>query len=413
MVHGGACIARTDEGEVIMVDGAVPGELADVELKHRRRKVWYAGVVALHEASPHRIAPPCPYVPECGGCQLQHVDYAHQLTLKRDVVLDAMRRQGVPLPDVQVRGMRTPPWRYRWRGEFHVVPGAHGVRDAALGFNRARSWTAIAVDDCLIHHDTVARSLPALRQAVRESGDDKLTVVHVTVGDDGRELLVRGKPKRALDAAAVDAAAEKLPSDLHWNTDSTTLHWRGHMFRVRPESFIQVNQEQVDVLYGLALDALGDVRGARVVDGYAGIGVLSTAIAETAREVVCIEENPVAVHMGRLNARMNGVDDVLRYVCAPVEKALGGLAAEAPVDAVMLDPPRAGCEGGVTGWLALAGPERVVYVSCDPATLARDLHVLVTSGPYVVERFDLVDMFPQTHHVESVVGLRRESDRRG
>jgi len=163
----------------------------------------------------------------------------------------------------------------------------------------------------------------------------------------------------------------------------------------------------VDVLYGLALDALGDVGGARVVDGYAGIGVLSTAIAETAREVVCIEENPVAVHMGRLNATMNGVDDRLRYVCAPVEKALAQVAAEAPVDAVVLDPPRAGCEGGVTGWLALAGPQRVVYVSCDPATLARDLHVLASSGPYQVAGFDLVDMFPQTHHVESVVELRR------
>jgi 23S rRNA (uracil1939-C5)-methyltransferase len=406
MVHGGACIARTDAGEVIMVDGAIPGELAEVELKHRRKKLWYAGVAQVLEPSPHRIQAPCVYVPECGGCQLQHIAYAHQLDLKRDIVLDAMRRQHVPLPEVRVHGMDDP-WRYRWRGEFHVVPGVQGMRDAGLGFNRARSWTAIAVDDCLIHHDSIARSLPALRQAVHEGGDAKLTVLHLTVGDDGRELLVRPKPRRALDAGAIDAAARTLPSDLHWNTDATTLHWRGHMFRVMPESFIQVNQSQVDVLYGLALDALGDMHGARVVDGYAGIGVLSTAIAETAREVVCIEENPVAVHMGRLNARMNGIEERLRYVCAPVESALSGVAAEGPVDAVVLDPPRAGCEGGVTGWLALAGPPRVVYVSCDPATLARDLHVLVSSGPYSVERFDLVDMFPQTHHVESVVSLRR------
>jgi 23S rRNA (uracil1939-C5)-methyltransferase len=408
MVHGGACIARTDEGEVILVDGAIPGELAEVELKHRRRKVWYAGVVEVREASEHRVKAPCPYVPECGGCQLQHVAYPHQLTLKREIVLDAMRRQHVPLPEVRVHGMDTP-WRYRWRGEFHVVPGTQGMRDAGLGFNRARSWTAIPVDDCLIHHDTIAQSLPALRQAVREGGGDDLTVLHVTVGDDGRELLLRGKPRRALEAQAVDRAAATLPPGVHWNTDSTMLHWRGHTFRVMPESFIQVNQECADVLYGLALDALGDVRDARVVDGYAGIGVLSTAIAESAREVVCIEENPVAVHMGRLNARMNGVEERLRYVCAPVEKALAGIAAEAPVDAVVLDPPRAGCEGGVTGWLALAGPPRVVYVSCDPATLARDLHVLVSSGPYSVARFDLVDMFPQTHHVECVVGLRRSA----
>lgn len=406
MVHGGACIARSEDGEVIFVDGGIPGELCAVELRHRRRKVWYGVAVEVLEPSEHRTTPPCPYVPECGGCQLQHVSYQHQLTLKRDIVLDAMRRQKVELPEVRVHGM-SEPWRYRWRGEFHVVPGQHGMRDAGLGFNRARSWTAIPVDDCLIHHETVSRSLPALREAVRGGGREGLTVLHLTVGDGGRELLVRSKPRRGLDEAAIDAAAQTLPDGINWNTDSTTLEWRGHLFRVMPESFIQVNQEMVGVLYGLALDALGDVQGARVVDGYAGIGVLSTAVAETAGEVVCIEENPVAVHMGRLNATMNGVDDRLRYVCAPVEKALAQVAAEAPVDAVVLDPPRAGCEGGVTGWLALAGPQRVVYVSCDPATLARDLHVLASSGPYQVAGFDLVDMFPQTHHVESVVELRR------
>jgi 23S rRNA (uracil1939-C5)-methyltransferase len=406
MVHGGACMSHTDDGELVFVDGAIPGELCVVELRHRRRKVWYGGVVEVLEASEHRVDPPCRYVPECGGCQLQHVAYEHQLVLKRDIVLDAMRRQKVEVPDLDVHGMREP-WRYRWRGEFHVVPGASGLRDAGLGFNRARSWTAIPVDDCLIHHETVSRSLPALRSAVHSGGREGLNVLHVTVGDDGRELLVRSKPRRALDVDAIDAAARSLPRGVHWNTDSTTLHWRGHMFRVMPESFIQVNQLQMDVLYGLALDALGDVQGLRVVDGYAGIGVLSTAVAETAAEVVCIEENPVAVHMGRLNARMNGVEDRLRYVCAPVERALSTVAAESRIDAVLLDPPRAGCEGGVTGWLALAGPLRVVYVSCDPATLARDLHVLATSGPYVVERFHLVDMFPQTHHVESVVSLRR------
>jgi 23S rRNA (uracil1939-C5)-methyltransferase len=233
-------------------------------------------------------------------------------------------------------------------------------------------------------------------------------VLHLTVGDGGRELLVRPKPRDALDVSAVDEAARALPDSLHWSVDSTTLEWRGHLFRVMPESFVQVNQEQVDVLYGAALDALGDAHGMRVVDGYAGIGVLSTAIAETAAEVVCIEENPVAVHMGRLNARMNGIEDRLRYVCAPVERALADVAAEAPLDAVVLDPPRAGCEGGVTGWLALGGPPRIVYVSCDPATLARDLHVLATSGPYAVASLDIVDMFPQTHHVECVVGLRRQ-----
>lgn len=406
-VHGGLCLARDDGHEVILVDRAIPGELVTARLRHRRAGTWFADTVAVLEASPHRAAPPCPYVPECGGCDMQHIAYPHQLELKGAVVRDALRRQGVTPPaDVPVHGMDHP-WRYRWRGEFHVVPGARGTADAGLGFNRARSWTPIAIDDCLIHHETITRSLPALRGAVRRGGGPDLRVLHLTVGEDGRELLVRPKPHRSLDAAAIDAAARAAPEDVRWIGDSTTLRWAGRVVRVRGESFIQVNQAQMAVLYDRALAALGDHDGARVVDAYAGIGVLSVAVAERAAAVVCIEENRVAARLGTLNAEMNGVAGRMRYLARPVEEALPQVGADGPVDAVILDPPRAGCSGAVTGWLALAGPRRVVYVSCDPATLARDLHLLAASGPYELERLELVDMFPQTHHVECVAALRR------
>ena len=135
--------------------------------------------------------------------------------------------------------------------------------------------------------------------------------------------------------------------------------------------------------------------------------MLSAVLAGEAREVVCIESNRSAAAMGRLNARINEVADRVRYVVAPVESALPEVAGAGRVDGLVLDPPRAGCGGQVTGWLALAGPPRVVCVSCDPATLARDLHVLVASGPYAVDSVDVVDMFPQTYHVETVVALRR------
>jgi 23S rRNA (uracil1939-C5)-methyltransferase len=403
VVHGGLCIAHA-EGQTIMVDGGIPGELVDVDLQYRKGRVWFAAVARVVEASPHRVEPPCPYVPDCGGCQLQHVAYAHQLELKRDVVLDAMRRQHVELPGLRMHGMEDP-WSYRWRGEFHVVPGAQGMRDAALGFNRARSWQPIAVEDCLIHHPRIRESLPELRRMVRDGARPDLTALHLTAGEAGSELLVRPRPRRALDAAAIDAAAERLPEGVRWGTEATTLRWRGHDFRVTPESFIQVNWTQMDVLYTCVLDALGDTDGLRIIDAYAGIGVMSVAMAGAAREVVCIESNRSAATMGQLNARINGVESRLRFVCDEVETALAAEAAGA--DVVVLDPPRAGCAGSVTGWLALAGPPRIIYVSCDPATLARDLRVLATSGPYTVVSYDLVDMFPQTHHIESVVALER------
>jgi 23S rRNA (uracil1939-C5)-methyltransferase len=409
MVHGGACLARLDGGETVLVDGAIPGELVRARLHHRRGGTWFAAVDEVVEASPQRTAPPCRYVPECGGCQLQHIEYAHQLELKRGIVLDAMRRQAVPVPEqVAVHGMDDP-WRYRWRGEFHVIASKGGMVAAGLGFKRARSWSTIAVEDCLIHHPAIAGSLPALREAVQRGGAPGLTALHLTAGEDGREVLVRPRPPRALDPAALDEAATTLPDGLRWNTDSTTLRWRGNTIRVRAESFIQVNQAQMEVLYGLALRRLGDLQGARVVDAYAGIGVLSLAIAASAAEVVCIEENRIAARLGLLNAEMNGAGARIRYLAVPVEEGLPLAAAEGRIDAVVLDPPRAGCAGSVVGWLALTGPARVVYVSCDPATMARDLHILAASGPYVIEALDVVDMFPQTHHVEMVASLWRAS----
>ncbi|MFN2581168.1 MAG: class I SAM-dependent RNA methyltransferase [Candidatus Dormibacteria bacterium] len=407
MVHGGLCVAHPEDGFTVLVDGAIPGELVEAELRFRKKRTWFATVRSVLEPAPERIGAPCPYVLECGGCQWQHIAYERQLELKREIVRDALRREHVSIPKIDVFGMDDP-WRYRWRGEFHVVPGEHGVRDAGLGFNRARSWRPIAVDDCLIHNDTITSSLPLLRDLIHAGGRDDLQTLHVTVGDEGRELMLRSTPRGALDDGAVDAAAARLTGERRLSTDSTTLQWRGHVYRVTPETFIQVNWRQMDVLYERALRGLGDCHGLRIVDAYAGAAILATHLATIGADVICVESNRAAARMGVLNARVNDVADRVRFIASLVERALPQLR-ELHVDRVLLDPPRAGCGGEVTGWLALAGPERVVYVSCDPATLARDLHVLVASGPYAVDSIDVVDMFPQTYHVETVVTMTRRA----
>lgn len=402
MVHGGACLSGLDDGTGLFVDGALPGETVEVELHHRKGRLWFAQVVRVVAGSAHRVTAPCPYYGDCGGCQLQHVAYAQQLELKKDIVRDAMRRQHVVLPgDVPVHGMADP-WRYRWRGEFHVVPGKTGTADARLGFNRMRSWRAVAIDDCLIHHPRITESLPALRNLVRGAGP-QLTALHLTVGENGDELLLRPRPQTAVRPSAVDEHARA--ADQRWSTTFTTLRWRDLSFRVSPDTFVQVNWGALDALYGAALRGLGHVGGRAIVDAYAGIGVLACELGRHGASVVCIENNRDSARLGVLNAAMNGCEDRVRYVLSAVEDALPAAAAGA--DAVMLDPPRAGCHPRVTGWLALAGPPDIVYVSCDPATLARDLRVLTVSGPYRIEAFELVDMFPQTHHIESVVALRR------
>jgi 23S rRNA (uracil1939-C5)-methyltransferase len=405
MVHGAVCLAQLGDGTSLLVDGALPGERVEVELQHRKGKLWFAHTVDVLHASEHRVDAPCPYYGECGGCQLQHVDYGEQLELKAEIVRDAMRRQKVTVPDnLPVHGARDP-WRYRWRGEFHVIPGATGMADARLGFNRLRSWRPVAVDDCLIHHPRITTSLPALTALVRDAGGGGLTAVHLTAGEGGEELLLRPRPSGGIAGGAVDEHAQA--AGLRWSVSSTTLSWRGHDFRVSPDTFIQVNWGSIELLYGAALRGLGDVAGRTVVDAYAGVGVLACELAAQGASVVCIENNRDSARLGVLNAELNACAPSVRYIARAVEDALATVGARA--DAVLLDPPRAGCDPRVTAWLALAGPATVVYVSCDPATLARDLRVLCVSGPYRVEAYEVVDMFPQTHHIESVVTLRRDT----
>jgi 23S rRNA (uracil1939-C5)-methyltransferase len=407
MVHGGLCVAHPDDATTVLVDGAIPGETVDVELRFRKKRTWFANVATVVDASSDRVVAPCPYVPDCGGCQLQHVEYGRQLDTKRAIVLDALQRQGVTAPQsIAVTGMQDP-WHYRWRGEFHVVPGVQGVSDAGLGFNRARSWRPIAVEDCLIHHRTITASLPLLRSIMRCGGTSELRAVHVTVGDGGNELLIRGKPRRALSDEAIDDAAVRADDAPRLATDSTSLTWRGHSYRVTPDAFVQVNWQQMEALYAAVIRGLADYEGKRVIDGYAGIGVLAVELATGAEAVVCVESGRTAARMGVLNARLNEVSERVTYAVEPVEQALPHLSIDPEHDRLILDPPRAGCDSRVTGWLALAGPDRVVYVSCDPATLARDLHVLVASGPYRIASLEIVDMFPQTYHVESVTVLVR------
>ncbi len=335
---------------------------------------------------------------------MQHIAYERQFQLKVEAVVEQLGRQGITLTPSQM-GLfpALDPWRYRWRGEFHVLRSESGAR---LGFNRARSWTPIAVQDCLIHHRAITEALPELEQIAAAARD--ATVLHLTVGAGGKELLLATKPARALKEADLSLQERALPAGVNWSNSTTSLEWRGHSYRVSPESFIQVNREMMEQLYGCILTQLGDMGGCTVIDAYAGIGVLAVELAGSGSRVICIEENPAAARMGRLNMELNGVEGEVEFIRASVDDVLSSLLSQHNPDAVLVDPPRAGCSSKVVAALALAGPARIVYVSCDPATLARDLRLLCVSGPYRLSYLAQVDMFPQTWHVECVATLVRE-----
>ena len=386
-----------------LVNYALPGEVVEAEPRGRQGGVAVAAATRVIEASPHRVPAPCPYFGTCGGCQLQHAAYAHQLDIKRQVVEEVWARAGLRLPlDAAVLGMEDP-WRYRIRGEFEAVAGADGWR---FGFHRMRSHSVLPIDSCVIHDERIERALPAFAHAANEIGLTELQNLLVTVEPSGRGMLwqlrFRGREPRWPREEFAHRVAGLLP-DSTLLDEAMSLEFWELTFRVRSDTFVQTNYRQMLVLYRTALDMLGEVAGARVLDLYAGIGTISVAMARDAAKVTAVEENPHAVQLGRLNARINSAR--VEYLPGKVENVLRQVR-QGEYEAVILDPPRAGCEPAALAELIRLGPERLVYVSCEPSTHARDLVGLVRGG-YRVRRAAIVDMFPQTYHIESVALLER------
>ena len=395
-------VAR-DGGRVVFVQFALPGELVETVPSGRRGGAAFARAVEVIEASPDRVAARCPHFGSCGGCQWQHAAYPAQLSLKRRAVEDVWARAGLRLPpDAPVLGMDDP-WRYRIRGEFEAVYGGPEFR---FGFHRARSHSLLPIRTCPIHDLRIERALEAFRVAVAEAGIEGLQNLELTVEPAGRGILwlarFRGSRARLPDSV-VERAAEQLP-DLVLLDDSIGLDFWDLSFRVRSDSFVQTNYRQMLVLYRVALDMLAPRPDDRVLDLYSGMGTTSLAVAREVAAVTAVEENPRAVALGRLAVRINAASNVT-FVTGRVEAALRAVRMGAH-SAAVLDPPRAGCDRAALSELLRLGPERLVYLSCEPSTHARDIASLIAGG-YRLRRAALVDMFPHTHHVESVALLER------
>ncbi len=404
-VHGGSVLVH-DGGKPIFVSGALPGEL--VEAVPRGRRGGYETAATLHvlEPSPDRLEARCPHFGECGGCSWQHAAYDRQLAIKRQVVEEAWSRNGLRLPpEAPVLGMADP-WRYRIRGEFESCRTESGFN---FGFHRMRSQAVLPITTCPIHDERVERGVFAFRDAIRDRRLDNVQNLLLTVEPTGPGLLwrlrFRGQSGRTPSPDLVADVASRLP-DLVLLDDSMSLDFWGLTFRVRPETFVQTNYSQMLVLYETALGMLAAGPGDRILDLYSGIGTIAIAVARAAGSVTAVEESPSSVALGRLAARINGAGNV-RFLPGRVEVALRQVRL-GEHSAAVLDPPRAGCDPAALAELLRLSPDRLVYISCEPATHARDIAALVRGG-YRVRRAAVVDMFPQTYHVESVALLERSS----
>lgn len=429
---GGEAIGRVD-GFVIFVENGVPGDEALVEITEVKKSYARARVEQLHQASPSRVSPPCPIYAECGGCQLQHLTYDAQLEAKRRFVQDALAHIA-GLRDVLVRPTRpTAAWNYR--NKMQLVAG----RGGRLGLYRRHSHRIVPMDECLIAHPLTNKILAAATDILQRmswppyderSGKGLLRHVLARVGGvPGREEALIVVIATASHVPNVQRFARKLMEAvpqvvgvmLNVNAERTNVilgrrtfavAGRDHVvqtvngvnFRIGPASFFQVNTVGLEVIAELVADALQPSPSDRLVDAYCGVGALSLLLARRVREVVGLEEVLQAVDNARHNALLNGISNV-SFQCGTVEALLGNVAAP---DAIILDPPRKGCAASVLETIARQEVPRIVYVSCNPATLARDAAILEPQG-YAMRYVQPLDMFPQTSHVECVALIERRS----
>jgi 23S rRNA (uracil1939-C5)-methyltransferase len=400
---GGFAIAR-HEGMALFVPFAAPGDRLRVEITAVEKNFARASIVAVLAPGPHRITPRCKHFGDCGGCQFQHVDYAAQLAAKADFLRDALVRTGGfdwPTPVVV---HHAEPWGYRSRTQLKLhatsgerADGSHGRLDRRerraqraarnaetaadhgpqLGFHRPFEHSVVDIEHCPVLAPELEQGLPAVRAAIAS--------------------MPRADWPYQVDGACGTGGASWAPDLPGLRKDLVEHEVGAFRYLIEPESFFQGNRHLVSALVD---GALGDERGALAFDLYAGVGLFSLPLSKRFSRVVSVEDERRAATLGRVNVKTNGCDNI-SYLRSTTEQFLRS-NRERP-DLVLMDPPRLGAKPAIPLLLQLRS-ERLVYVSCDPQTLARDLRQLVDGG-YRVESVEGFDMFPWTFHVEAVARL--------
>lgn len=427
------------EGRVVFIPGTILGERWEVQLLKVKTNVAWGRAVRLLAPSPERVELDCPLAGRCGGCQYRHMTYEEELRAKRQRVQDALTRVGgVSLELPQVLGAENP-LRYRNKVQFPVAQEKRGL---AVGYYRARSHDVLDVDDCLLQPEavtTLRRAFKGWMERYRVPAYDEGTCqglirhLYVRTNQAGEALccVVANGTRLPHAPELVQSLRQAVPTlaglVLNTNTKDTNVilgpNYRtiwgrdfleerlcGMTFRLSVPSFFQINRAQTERLYTQALEFAGLTGQETVLDLYCGIGTISLALAQRAGQVIGAEIVPEAVQDAQANAARNQVPNA-RFLCGDAGEAAFQLAAEGVRPQVIcVDPPRKGLAPEVPEILASMAPERIVYVSCDPATLARDVKRFGELG-YPAVKAQAVDLFPRTAHVETVVLLGRELEK--
>jgi 23S rRNA (uracil1939-C5)-methyltransferase len=398
--YGGLYIAR-HEGKVVMIRGAaLPEETVEAVIEEEKRDFYTASVVKIITPSPRRIKPKCKFYGICGGCHLQHASYEDQVAVKEDILRDSLKRTAKIDISLSTPIMTDKPWNYRYRGQFKIKGGK-------IGFYRKKSRDLVEIDECPLMKDDINRSLETAKRLIAGMNAQE---IHISCGDNIIALLKfseRGKAGTPFDhiaSAFLDSGFSGLMIEtgrgeiLIYGQPYITLNLDDLKYTVSGLSFFQSNYELNQLLVSLIKETLRPFKGKRVLDLYAGAGNFSLPLAGDA-EVIAVEESPYAVEDGLRNVGINGTSN-----CQFIRSSAEDFHARDKIDILILDPPRPGLTQRTINNVLATMPERIVYISCDPSTFSRDIKKL--SAIYDIESVRMVDLFPQTYHIESLAFLR-------
>ena len=438
------------EGFTIFVPGAIQGEKVKVKALKVNKNFAFAKLIEVIEVSKHRATPICGIYKRCGGCQLQHLSYNGQLSFKENRVKDCLERigklqvisgeEGIHQHEVVTKlyhtiGMESP-YRYRNKVQLPVGRSRNGID---IGFYAKKTHEIINMSSCFIQSETSDKIVTLIRQWIEKYNiepynekNGKGIVRHIMI----REAFTTGEVMVVIVTAAIHlpykrefieiitkniSQIKSIIQNINknrtnvimgekcitlWGNDTINDYIEKFKFNISPLSFFQVNPLQTEVLYNKVLEYAGLTGNEVVFDAYCGTGTISLFLSQKAKKVYGVEVIPQAIENANMNARENGIENV-EFIVGKSEKVIPELIEKGiKADVVLVDPPRKGCEEAILHSIGDMKPRTIVYVSCDPATLARDLAIL-RDFEYRVEKVQPVDMFPQTGHVETVVLMSR------
>jgi 23S rRNA (uracil1939-C5)-methyltransferase len=423
IIYGGSGLATFD-GIKVFVPHSAPGDFVQIKITEKKSNYYVAEIKKIVEPSLMRILPPCPYFKQCGGCDFQHVDYQSQLSIKKDFAIESLSRIGHTHLSDTLLITPSSPFRYRNKTQYPLAG-----RPLKIGYYRQLSHHVIDIEQCLLHpqifdnlrlaiKELIVQVKETIYNEVKHSGNlrhivirqgvntGEILLTYVTRTPKISEDLFKHLPQKFSNIVGITHNINPDKTNRILGDKNRILFGNDYFhekildktFKISTTAFFQVNTNQAENMVKKLREYIGS--GEQVLDLYCGVGMLSIMISDLAQKITGIEISKRAVRDAIENLKINNINNI-QYIAAPVEVVIRNYQN---IDIVILDPPRKGCSDNFLNNIIRLKPKKIIYISCNPTTFARDLAILNRSN-YHLDQFELFDMFPQTYHVESIAKI--------